>query len=155
MTNNPESELLSALLALDHAPMSTHNSRDGSCTECPWPLHELPPDDMAARLAEQGFVRQWEVTTVEEIEALPDDAILCTPPINGTRKTGPAITMAAMIRWMQSPERLSQHEWEGYFPVRVLFIPPPPHVRGEDIMGEVFCSCGKAKWGDPGHGGVA
>lgn len=31
----------------EHAPMSTHDPRDGECRECPWPMHELPPHDLA------------------------------------------------------------------------------------------------------------
>lgn len=34
-----------------HAPASTHSAYDGSCSECPWPLHELPPEDMAREMA--------------------------------------------------------------------------------------------------------
>lgn len=45
------SDIREALLALlgrpDHAPMSTHDPRDGSCQSCPWPLHEMPPEDIA------------------------------------------------------------------------------------------------------------
>lgn len=33
-----------------HGPMSSHDPRDGSCQSCPWPLHELPPADVAAAI---------------------------------------------------------------------------------------------------------
>lgn len=40
-------ELAAFLDSPTHAPMDTHSGRDGSCLECPWPVHELPPADLA------------------------------------------------------------------------------------------------------------
>src|SRR5690348_11519077 len=31
----------------EHAPMSDHDPRDGSCVSCPWPLHALGPEAIA------------------------------------------------------------------------------------------------------------
>ena len=45
--------LVALLWQADHAPLSAHDPRDGSCQSCPWPLHEMPPEDIAdAILAE-------------------------------------------------------------------------------------------------------
>lgn len=76
------SDVREALVALlnhpDHAPMSTHDPRDGSCRSCPWPLHEMPPEDIAdAILAEfdvtprgEGDDAEWEYGLVNP-DALP------------------------------------------------------------------------------------
>lgn len=64
------SDVREALVALlnhpDHAPMSTHDPRDGSCRSCPWPLHEMPPEDIAGAIlaefdvAPRGEGQWWE-----------------------------------------------------------------------------------------------
>lgn len=45
-------ELIEVLNSPQHAPESTHSGRDGSCVECPWPLHALPPDRIADAVIE-------------------------------------------------------------------------------------------------------
>lgn len=40
-------DLIELLMREEHAPMGMHDPRDGSCTQCPWPLHMLPPEDIA------------------------------------------------------------------------------------------------------------
>ncbi len=35
-----------------HAPKGTHSPRDGSCVECPWPVHMLPAEDFIDALCE-------------------------------------------------------------------------------------------------------
>lgn len=51
-------ELLAMLTHAVHAPASTHSPYDGSCSECPWPLHQLPPEDMARELAAMLYERR-------------------------------------------------------------------------------------------------
>lgn len=45
-------EVLAALLKPEHAPMSDHHPVTGECLSCPWPAHELPPEDLATLLAD-------------------------------------------------------------------------------------------------------
>lgn len=33
-----------------HAPMNTHNPRNGECMDCPWPVYALPATDLAREL---------------------------------------------------------------------------------------------------------
>lgn len=40
-------ELLAVLNSAEHAPPNTHSPVDGSCQECPWPVHHLGPDVIA------------------------------------------------------------------------------------------------------------
>ena len=47
MSGELRERLIEALNTPTHAPMDTHNKIDGSCTECPWPLYALPPEDIA------------------------------------------------------------------------------------------------------------
>lgn len=61
---DPREALVALLGRPDHAPMSTHDPRDGSCQSCPWPLHEMPPEDIAdAILAEFDVTPRGEVAT--------------------------------------------------------------------------------------------
>ena len=47
MSNELRERLIERLNADEHAPMSTHNPETGACTQCPWPLHVLPPEAIA------------------------------------------------------------------------------------------------------------
>lgn len=42
--------LVNVLNSPEHAPMSDHDPRDGSCRSCPWPVHMLAADDIADHL---------------------------------------------------------------------------------------------------------
>lgn len=35
-----------------HAPQETHSRADGSCLECPWPVYQLPPTELARAIGE-------------------------------------------------------------------------------------------------------
>ena len=48
-------ELIVALMSEQHAPMSDHDPRDGSCRSCPWPLCMLPPPEIADALIAEGW----------------------------------------------------------------------------------------------------
>lgn len=73
----PRDQLIELLYSQTHAPMSTHSQADGSCTECPWPTHHLPPEELADRLLEVGWRPPARVvTTVEELNALPDGTVI-------------------------------------------------------------------------------
>ena len=39
--------MIAALYAPTHAPMSTHHGGTGECLQCPWPVHELGPEEIA------------------------------------------------------------------------------------------------------------
>lgn len=71
---SPMTDAREALVALlgrpDHAPMSTHDPRDGSCQSCPWPLHEMPPEDIA-----DAILSEFDVTPRGEGDATPDKAV--------------------------------------------------------------------------------
>ena len=65
-----ESEALVALLeSPQHAPMNTHNGADGSCMDCPWPLHMLPPGDVADGLLAAGYSKGPRPITDERVRA--------------------------------------------------------------------------------------
>lgn len=56
--SDDEREALKELLtSSQHAPMDTHSPIDGSCQECPWPLHALGPDEIADALLAAGYRR--------------------------------------------------------------------------------------------------
>lgn len=46
-----EAALAEFLESPTHAPMETHSRADGTCSECPWPVHQLPPAELAAAVA--------------------------------------------------------------------------------------------------------
>lgn len=46
-SDNLRDELLELLMSSQHAPRDTHHGETGECLQCPWPLHALPPDDIA------------------------------------------------------------------------------------------------------------
>lgn len=48
-------ELIADLSREEHAPMSDHDPRDGSCRSCPWPIYMLGPDDIADALIAEGW----------------------------------------------------------------------------------------------------
>lgn len=54
-------ELEAFLDSPTHAPRDTHSGADGSCLECPWPVHELPPADLADAL------RTWLLSESDEL----------------------------------------------------------------------------------------
>jgi hypothetical protein len=63
---DPREALVALLGRPDHAPMSTHDPRDGSCQSCPWPLHEMPPEDIAdAILDEFDVTPRGEGVTIQ------------------------------------------------------------------------------------------
>ncbi len=51
----PREQLVEILNSPQHAPESTHSRADGSCSECPWPLHALPPDRIADAIIAAGW----------------------------------------------------------------------------------------------------
>ena len=71
---DPREALVALLNHPDHAPMSTHDPRDGSCQSCPWPLHEMPPEDIAdAILAEFDVTPRGEGQWWESLVEAPCD----------------------------------------------------------------------------------
>lgn len=57
---DPREALVALLNSPEHAPMSTHDPRDGSCQSCPWPLHEMPPEDIADAILAAGWTPRGE-----------------------------------------------------------------------------------------------
>lgn len=56
---DPEREALIDLLqSAQHAPMETHNHQSGECIQCPWPLHELGPVEIADAILAAGYRRE-------------------------------------------------------------------------------------------------
>lgn len=52
-----KAKLAEVLDSPTHAPAATHSAHDGSCSECPWPVHQLPPEELAHVLVERQ--REW------------------------------------------------------------------------------------------------
>ena len=61
-------ELLDLFNSEVHAPPNTHSGYDGSCSECPWPLHQLPPEDMAREIAAWLYDRATRPDDREETD---------------------------------------------------------------------------------------
>lgn len=59
-------ELIVALMSEQHAPMSDHDPRDGSCRSCPWPLCMLPPPEIADALIAEGWRKMPSRKAVEQ-----------------------------------------------------------------------------------------
>lgn len=47
-----EAKLVEFLESPTHAPAETHSRADGTCTECPWPVYQLPPAEQASKITE-------------------------------------------------------------------------------------------------------
>lgn len=65
-------EVLAALMRPEHAPMSDH-TRDAAghpeCFSCPWPAHELPPEDLATVLADALLASPALARVIREAKA--------------------------------------------------------------------------------------
>ena len=72
--SDPREALLALLRQADHAPMSTHDPRDGSCQSCPWPLHEMPPEDIADAILAAGWTPPTVKPSVEDVARVLFDA---------------------------------------------------------------------------------
>ena len=59
--------LMRVLNQPEHAPMSDHDPRDGSCRSCPWPVYTLAPEDIAHAILAAGFSRGGTPATVEQV----------------------------------------------------------------------------------------
>lgn len=57
---DPREALVALLNSPEHAPMNTHDPRDGSCQSCPWPLHEMPPERIADAILAAGWTPPGE-----------------------------------------------------------------------------------------------
>ncbi|MGL4998001.1 MAG: hypothetical protein ACRC5T_03285 [Cetobacterium sp.] len=76
-------ELLEALRQPVHAPADTHSPIDGSCQECPWPLHAVEPESIAHILVYGGWVKLPETQDIaKHLESLHFDGTGCG--INGS-----------------------------------------------------------------------
>ena len=56
----PRDELVTLLTSPQHAPMSDHApdwSGNPECVSCPWPLHMLPPEEIADVLIAAGWTK--------------------------------------------------------------------------------------------------
>ena len=68
MTPDPKEALREkvsgVLMGEVHAPMTHHDPHDGSCVSCPWPVHELGPEEITDALIKSGvfgdvYQRGW------------------------------------------------------------------------------------------------
>ena len=53
----PRDELVTLLTSPQHAPMSDHHPETGECMSCPWPMHMLPPEEIADVLIAAGWTK--------------------------------------------------------------------------------------------------
>ena len=65
MSETPNADEIFAVLESEvHAPLDTHSGYDGSCSECPWPMYQLPPRELAAELASWLYNRATRKDTL-------------------------------------------------------------------------------------------
>lgn len=65
-----DEEVLTALLnSAQHAPMETHSRLTGECSECPWPLYALGPDEIANAILTSDWLTAHDARIRAEAQA--------------------------------------------------------------------------------------
>lgn len=93
--SDPREALLALLRQADHAPMSTHDPRDGSCQSCPWPLHEMPPEDIADAILAAGWTPPTVKPSVEDVAAAIEAETASYDPVTSPERGEPESLLAA------------------------------------------------------------